>query len=115
MAKRMIKNQKRFWIYSFFILVFLLLILFFALQTLAHYNSFRGHQKYFNQPNPMIESWMTVHGAALKFNVSESLMFKELNVTDAITNQRLTIGDICKEKNLNCTEVLDKLNSLKSR
>jgi hypothetical protein len=101
--------------YIILIAIVTLLILFFAVQTYSHYKNFRGHQAYLHQPTLGIEPWMTVHGASLRFNVSENLIFKELNVTDAITNQRLTIGDICKKNNLNCTEVLDNLNSLITR
>lgn len=106
-------NKKRS-LYTFLILVLILLIFFFSFRAYNHYTVFKIHKGYFKQLNPNIESWMTVHLIIKRFNIAQDVIFKELNVTNTISNQRSSIDSICKKNHLNCTQVINRLNKLKT-
>lgn len=108
------KIKKNKVLYIFLILVLVLLIFLFSFRAYSHYNIFKSHKGYFKQLNPNIESWMTVHLIIKRFNIPQDVILKELKVTNTISNQRSTIDSICKKNHLNCTEVINRLNSLRT-
>jgi hypothetical protein len=105
-------NKKTIW-YLVLILILVFFIILFLIRIHQHYTMFRNHEKYFKQPNPQIESWMTVDTLIRYFHISPDYLAKELKVNNTFLNQRLTIDSICKKNHLNCTEVVSNLNLLK--
>ena len=99
--------------YVSLITALVLLIFLFSFRAYMHYTVLKSHREYFRQPNPEIQSWMTIHSVARHFNISESALFQEMNVSATMSNRRLTIEGICKKNNLDCNEMLIRLNLLK--
>jgi len=99
-----------------YILIVLVLILcLFAVRTYRQYNILRTHIEHFRQPNPEIEPWMTVSLVAKQFGIPEDEIFQELNTTKKLSHERLTLDGICKKNHLNCTDVINKIEMLKTR
>jgi hypothetical protein len=109
-----VKNNNLRILYAILIIVLVLVIFFFLFRFYQHYTQFRNHQKYFRQPNPLIESWMPVDVVIRDFRVPPEVLFNELKINNTFSNQKLTLDNICKKNNLNCTEVVNNLNHFRS-
>lgn len=114
MAKgsRKSSNKREIAVYVVILIVLIILALVFLFYAFSNYHSFRTHQNYFKSSNVTIESWMTPHTILRHFNISESSLFSELGISNTTGNLRIPLSQICTEKKLNCTEVVDKLNSM---
>jgi len=108
------KIDKKSILYIVLILVLILFIILFLIRVHQHYSIFKNHEKYFEQANPKIESWMTVNVLIKYFNISTDSLTKELKIKNNFQYQRLTIDRICRKNHLNCTEVVNNFNLLKS-
>ena len=95
------------------VLVLILLILLFSFRTYNHYTALKSHRGYFKQPNPEIQSWMTVRSVVRHFNISENAIYQEFKLNATLSNNRLTIESLCKKNKLNCTEAIIRINALK--
>ena len=101
-------------LYAALIFILVIFISFFLFKIYSNYTLLKNHRAYFKQKNPEIESWMTIQGVIKRFNIPKNTVLKELKINDTLSNERLTIDDICKKNHLNCTEVADALNRLKT-
>jgi len=108
---------------SICIIIFVFIILF-ALRAHSHYVELKSHRDYFKQPNPPIQEWMTIHSVVRYYNLSESKIYSEMNISPDTLNMelgidnstiidRLTIETICAKKHLDCNSVVDRLNSIR--
>jgi len=102
------------------------LMIFFAVRANSHYRELESHKDYFKQPNAPIQDWMTVHTVTRYYNLSETQIYSELNITrdkvsselgidDSTVVDKLTIGTICVRKHLDCNAVIDRLSSIRAR
>jgi hypothetical protein len=122
--RRQSKTLKTILVCLFVILLALAVII--ALRAYNHYQELRSHTEYFRQPNAPIQDWMTVSSVVDHYNLTETEIYTELNVSPSTLNrelgindltaiERLTIEKICARKHLNCGAVLDRLNSLRAK
>jgi len=97
---------------SIFFAVFILLN-----SAYSNFHEFKGQQNYIkeinNNSSAEIQSWMTPQSIITHFNISQQVLLNELNITYSKTNLRTPISKICKNKKLNCTTVIEKLNQIK--
>jgi hypothetical protein len=123
------ENKILYVLFAFLIIILILVILIsiFSYNAYNHFNQFSSHQKYLKSENISIESWMPINFVVERFNIPREIIYKKLNITesqnkrllqkinitDFQSSKRLTIADVCKENNLNCSEVIDELNNLK--
>ena len=121
------KNKKMRWQFVVLILtgiIIFALIIFFSIRIHNHYNELQSHKNYFRQSNASIQDWMNIHSVVRHYNLTESEIYAELNVTPGafieelgIDNStlvdRMTIQAICVKKHLDCKTVVDRLNSIR--
>jgi len=121
------KNKKIKWQVSVLILVGIIifaLMIFFAVRAYYHYTELEDHRNYFRQSDALIQDWMTVRSVVRHYNLTESEIYAELNVSPGtfvielgIDNStlvdRMTIQTICAKKHLDCNAVVNRLNSIK--
>lgn len=95
------------------VLVFIIILSIILLQTsLIKFDSFRSHQDYIkNHPSPNIEDWMTPNTILRQFNISENVLFNELNTTKTIKILRTPLFKICRQQKINCTSLIIQLNN----
>jgi hypothetical protein len=110
--RRDIQRRKELF-YAGLIIILVILIVLFSFGAYNNYTIYRGHRAYFNQPNNGVQPWMTVQGVSVILKVPSDTVFREINITNSLTNQRLNIGEICVKYKLNCTQVINGLNSLR--
>jgi hypothetical protein len=102
------------------------LIIFFTIRAYNHYTELENHKNYFRQPNATIQDWMTIRSIVRHYNLTESEIYTELNVSPnvfvrelGIDNStlvdRITIQTICVKKHLDCNVVLNRLNSIRAK
>jgi len=113
------KNSKKITISRFLyifliilIIVLVIIIIFFILRTYRQYEMFKSHENYFKQSNIQIQPWMNIRIIERRFNITQDDLSKELNINTSKISQRSTIDSICKKNHLNCTDVVNVLNSL---
>lgn len=101
-------------LYVSLIVVLILLILLFSFRTYRHYTVLKSHRGYFRQPNQEIQSWMAVSTIVRHFNISQEAVLHELKSNVSISESRMSIDSICKKNNLNCTQVINNLNAIRT-
>jgi len=120
------KDKKKNWQITIPVIIGIIifaLIIFFAVRTYAHYVELENHKNYFKQPNASIQDWMTIRSIVKHYNITESEIYTELNVSPnifiretGIDNStlvdRTTIQTICTKKHLDCNAVLGRLNGI---
>lgn len=106
------KKESKLVFYVALLVAFMLAIFVLAHSAINDFNSFRTHQNYFRNNHPQIESWMTPNSVLRHFNVSESDLFRELNVTNSSKNLVTPISKICTTKKIDCQLLLERLNNL---
>jgi len=79
--------------------------------SFSNYRSFIAHQTYIHNSSLQIQPWMNPETIQRNFNIPPQEIFKELNTTNTTKNLRTPISKICIEQSLNCTQIIDKLNS----
>ena len=98
----------------YFILVILLVafLILFLFRAYIHFTELNAHRQYLKHPDAQIQSWMSIPTVAREYNISESDIYGVLNVSKKRTTSRLTLFQICRNYHLNCTEKIDRLDSL---
>ena len=126
-AKTHIHNAKKtVVILALICILVIILIIFFAIRTYNHFTELRSHRDYFRQPNASIQDWMTVRSIVKHYNLSESMIYSEMNVSpgtllielgidNSTTVDRLTIKRICDQKHLDCNMIIERLNSIRTK
>jgi hypothetical protein len=113
--KKQTKNKSinKILIYSIILILIVLFAFVLLRDSFNHYSSFQGHQEYIrNSPSLTIEPWMTPSTILRHFNISESILFNELNISKTNTNLRTPLVDLCKKQKINCPSIVNKLNTL---
>jgi len=127
LSKKSKKNKKMNWqaeVIIFAGLIIFVLMIFFTVKAYYHYTELESHRKYFMQQNAPIQDWMTIRSIVRQYNLTESVIYEELNVTpgtiveelgvdDSILVDRMTIQTICVKKHLDCSSVVNRLNSIR--
>ena len=121
--KRIKKNERIFYLLIIAILLILMAIL--LIRTHNNYNTLKSHRDYLRQPNPSIQDWMTIYTIERHFNISSVVIDRELRMNgsilmnklpnESISLDRLPLKTLCKRNHLNCTEVIERLNSMRSK
>lgn len=107
------KVKKSKILFYFVILFFVLLILFLAYHTFINYHSWREHRNYFkNNPQPKIESWMTINMISNRFNITSVEILKEIGINKTQVNRHMALDRLCSEYKQNCIDVVNRLNTI---
>jgi hypothetical protein len=112
MAKTKKKVNTNIW-YIAIIIILVFIILLLSLRLYNQYETLKSHRQYFRQPSPRIESWMTIQSVKHFFNFTDDELGEALNISSTIKENKLTISEVCLQKHLNCTVVVDELSKLK--
>ncbi len=104
-------------VYGLVALALVLVVGVMMLRAFRDYNDFKNHRAYFRQPGPnqKIEAWMPLGFISKRYDIKKENLVKELNLSDFLLNERLTLDQICAKNKLNCTKVLEDLNSMAGR
>lgn len=108
----MAKKDMTTTLYIIIIILLAIVILLFLFRAYTHFTQLRAHRQYFRHPNAEIQSWMSIPTIVREFNISESDIYSQLNITKKLTTGRVTLLQLCKENHLNCTEEVAQLNAL---
>jgi hypothetical protein len=116
MKERKKVTISRFWYILMFVIIaaLLVLIVLFSLRAYHQYVLFNNHENYFRRGNSEIQSWMNIHTIERRFNITPSALSAELNISPSKITQTSMLNSLCSEYHLNCTEIVDQLNSLKT-
>lgn len=98
-------------VYIALIIVLIAFVFLFSLRAYRQYHVWRSYHNYFNQPNPKIESWMTIKLISQKFNITEEEISESLDNQTRI-NCHISLNRFCKQYHQNCTEIVDRLNQI---
>jgi len=106
------KNRKKN-VYTILVVILLIIFLVFLLSYRAyvHYSVWKSHHNYFKNPNQKIESWMSPRMISRGFNIPMSEIFGVMRV-NASMNRNTALDRFCKEYRENCTELVERLNTL---
>lgn len=104
------KEDKTF--YWLIVLALIVVTAIMVFRAFRDYNDFRAHRAYFRQPPQEIKSWMPLGFVSKRYQISKEDLVRELKLSDFLLNEKLTIDKICEKNQLNCTQVVENLNSL---
>jgi len=93
------------------LIILCVLLLTISVQIFYQSKSFQSHRMYLRQSEPPIQSWMTVPVVATHYNISQNMLYQLLDVNNTLNEDKLTIATICKQHILNCTAIIDIMNS----
>jgi len=109
------KDKRKVIFWSLLLIIILLLTIMFAVRTLHKYDTWKQHRDYLNSANKTIEDWMTVNLIVNRGGIQKEIVYKELGINSSFTNDRKHLSKLCQENNLNCTQVVARLNSLEGK
>jgi hypothetical protein len=98
--------------YAIIILIIILavLVLFSFLRAYIQYSNWKTQHNYFENPNPKIESWMTIKMISEQFNLTTTDILAEMKINNTPVNKHLTLELYCKQYHKDCTELIQRLN-----
>jgi len=107
------KKTKKRSVYTAVVIILLIiaLVFLFSYKAYVHYSTWNQHHNYFKNPNQRIESWMSIRMISNGFNIPMNDIFSIMGVDSSI-NKNTAIDRYCKEYNQNCTELVERLNTL---
>jgi hypothetical protein len=88
--------------------VFLIIILSNAHST---YQDLREARTYFKQDMMTIQPWMTPESISRHFNINQTVLFQEMNLNASAALMGMPLEQICKKKNIDCFELIKKLEN----
>lgn len=108
----LMKDKKKILFWSLLLIILVLLTILFAVRTIHRYETWKEHSEYLKSGNKTIEDWMTVNLIVNRSGIPKELVYNELRIKESFTNDRKHLSKLCQENNLNCTEVVARLNRL---
>lgn len=106
------RNRKKIIFWSLLLILLILLTTMFAVRTVHKYEIWKGHEEYLKSDNRTIEDWMPVNLIVKRTGIPTDLVYNELGIEESFTNNRKPLNKLCQEHNLNCTQVVARLNSI---
>jgi hypothetical protein len=106
------KEKKKLIFWSLLLIILVLLTVLSAVRTVHRYETWKEHREYLKSGNKTIQDWMTVNLIVNRSGIPKELVYNELGIKESFTNDRKHLSKLCQENNLNCTEVVARLNSI---
>lgn len=83
----------------------------FAARTIHRYEIWKGHEDYLKSNNRTIEDWMPPNLIVKRIGIPKELIYNELGVDETFSNNRRPLYELCREKDLNCSLVVERFKS----
>jgi len=109
------KDKRKVIFWSLLLIILLLLTIVFAVRTIQKYETWKQHKDYLKSDNKTIEDWMSVNLIVNRSGIPKDIIYNELGINSSFTNDRKHLSKLCQENNLNCTQVVARLNSLEDK
>lgn len=106
------REKKKLVFWALVLILFVLLTVVFAVRTVHKYEIWKGHEEYLKSDNSTVESWMPINLIAKRSGITKDVIYNELGIEESFTNNRKPLNKLCQENNLNCTQVVARLNSI---
>ncbi len=106
------REKKKLIFWSLLVIILVLLAALFAVRTIHRYETWKEHREYLKSGNKTIQDWMTVNLIVNRSGIPKELVYDELGIKESFTNDRKHLSKLCQENNLNCTQVVARLNSI---
>lgn len=102
-------------IYLALLSIVIVIIILLILRASFNFHSFEQYKDYFKEnKNPIISDWMTPHTILRHFNITEKVLFSEMNLTKNEELMRTPLYRTCTKKKIDCKELVKKLNEIKA-
>ncbi len=79
--------------------------------THSTYQNFREARTYFKQDMTSIQPWMTPELITRHFDINQTVLFQEMNLNVSTAIMGTSLEQICKNKNIDCFELIKKLEN----
>jgi hypothetical protein len=109
-VNRIANKKAYFW--SLIFIIFIILTIMFAVRTIHKYDIWKGHEEYLRSDNKTIQEWMPVNLISKRSGITNDIIYSEIGIEESFTNNRKPLFQLCQENNLNCTQLVDRLNRL---
>ena len=109
------KDKKKFIFWSLVLIILVFLIIMFSIRTTQKYETWKQHTDYLKSGNKTIQDWMSVNLIVNRIGIPKELIYNELGIKGSFKNDRKHLINLCQENNLNCTQVVARLNSLEGK
>ncbi len=106
------KDRTRLALWSLLIILLIVLSILFAVRINHRYQTWKEHNDYLKSGNKTIQDWMTVNLIVNRTGIPKDLVYNELGIKGSFTNDRRHLSKLCQEYNINCTQVVARLNNL---
>ena len=106
------REKKKIIFWSLLFIIFLLLTFIFTLRTIHKYELWKEHEEYLKSDNKTVEEWMHINLISKRSGIPKDVIYNEIGIKESFTNSRKPLNKLCQDNNLNCTQVVAKLNRL---
>ncbi len=106
------REKKKLIFWSLLLIILVLLVIMSTVRTIHRYETWKEHREFLKSGNKTIEDWMTVNLIVNRSGIPKDLVYNELGIKESFANDRKHLSKLCQENNLNCTEVVARLNSI---
>ena len=99
-------------IYVFILIILLIVATFYSLKFYEDYMHAKEYRKIIkNESSFDTKDWMTVPMIIKHRNISQQFVCDEFNLTYPCLNSQSTVKELCKKNNLNCSNVINEINT----
>ncbi|MGB8216856.1 MAG: hypothetical protein WCE94_06095 [Candidatus Methanoperedens sp.] len=106
------REKKKLIFWSLLLIILVVLSILFAVRTINRYETWKEHREFLKSGNKTIQDWMSVNLIVNRTGIPKELVYNELGIKESFTNDRKHLSKLCQENNLNCTQVVAKLNNI---
>ncbi|MDP3103120.1 MAG: hypothetical protein Q8M95_00765 [Candidatus Methanoperedens sp.] len=109
------KDKRKLIFWSLLLIILVLLTAVFVVMTIQKYETWKQHKDYLKSDNKTIQDWMTVNIIVNRSGIPKEIIYNEIGIKGSFTNDMKHLRKLCQENNLNCTQVVARLNSLEGK
>lgn len=106
------QKKKKILFWSILFIIFLLLTVVFTVRAINRYELWKEHEVFLKSDNNTVEDWMTINLISKRSDIPIDVIYSEIGINESFSNSRKPLKKLCQDNNLNCTDVVAKLNRL---
>lgn len=106
------QKKKKILFWSILFIIFLLLTVVFTVRAINRYELWKEHEEFLKSDNKTVEDWMTINLISKRSDIPIDVIYSEIGINESFSNSRKPLKKLCQDNNLNCTDVVAKLNRL---
>lgn len=105
-------DKKKICFWSILLIILIVLTVVFSARTVHKYEVWNDHEDYLKSNDNYVTDWMHINLISKRSGIPKESIYDIIGIEESFTNSRKPLNELCKGNNLNCTKVVQELNTL---